>query len=105
MKTLTMNELREELAQNDADNLTIYARDLKEIFLYGIVGYNDYDASEILSIALEREIFKGIDLEDSDTSIQVAEVIDEKTGNRYKITQFCQELDYENIVDLQNISK
>lgn len=93
MKQMTMAEIRESLAKDDAENIDDY-RDKFDIFLNGCPGYNNYENDDCIDYYIQRN-FPDWDVED-DNPVVLMEVLDDGNGQVFaKVIQHEGEVDIE----------
>ena len=90
MKEITINQIREELAAQDADNTE--TRTLFDVFLDGCPGYANTEPWECLDYYVQRGGFLDLCLEDNDAPVPVGRVIDDTGKLLFTAEQYCQEV-------------
>jgi hypothetical protein len=92
MKTLTIQIIREVLAQDDAENIDEY-RDKFQIYMDGCPGYNNIDAETCMDYYINKGYLFDGSLED-ETPVDVAQVVDEEGKVLFIVSQCCSELSF-----------
>ena len=92
-KVMSMAEIRESLARDDAENVYEY-RDMFEIFLNGCPGYNSYENNDCIDYYIQRH-YPIFYLDDEDP-VEVLQVVDDGNGAIIaKIIQHQSDVDVE----------
>lgn len=84
-KTMSMAEIRESLARDDAESINDY-RDRFDIFLNGCPGYNNYENDDCIDYYIQRH-YPDMSVDD-ENPIEVLHVLDDGNGKVFaKIVQ------------------
>lgn len=90
MKTVSIEEIREKLARDDAEGLDGPA--LYEIMLNGCTGYANHSNEDCIEWFLWKGDLLSFDLEDNDSPVQVARIVDSNGMELGIVEQYCNEL-------------
>lgn len=94
MKTISIDDIRESLAMEDAGSID--APDLFDVMLKGYVGYNQHKDEDCLDWYLERDSLLDCDLEDEDP-VKVAIVLGSDGKPKFEVFQHYQEFCFKEI--------
>ncbi len=93
MKQMTMAEIRESLAKDDAENIYEY-RDMFDVFLNGVPGYNNFENDDCIDYYIQRH-YPDYDVEDNEP-IEILHILDDGNGKiMAKVTQHEDEVKVE----------
>jgi hypothetical protein len=90
MITISIQEIRESLAKDDAEGLDGPA--LYEIMLNGCAGYSNHSSEDCIEWFLWKGRLLNFDLDDSDKPVKVARIVDSNRMELGVVEQYCNEL-------------
>lgn len=92
MKTVTIEDIRFELAQADAENLDY--RELIQVFLDGCRGYRNFTDEDVIDFYITNNHLLVEDWDDTNPTFEVLQVLDPEGADYYMVYQDHGELNF-----------